>query len=105
MSIVLATGAVAGDIVDIVAYGAFLVADTYTQAAADAKFVAKTNTSETFNTPVLVTPNITTGLNLSGAEGTSGQALLSQGSGNAPVWGTAGISTGKAIAMAIVFGS
>jgi hypothetical protein len=36
--------------------------------------------------------------------GTAGQALISQGSGSAPAWGSAGISTGKAIAMAIVFG-
>ena len=36
--IVLATGATAGDLVDIVAYGAFEVADTYSQAAADARF-------------------------------------------------------------------
>ena len=46
-SIVLATGATAGDIVDIVAYGAFSVADTYTQAAADAKFLdAASNLSD-----------------------------------------------------------
>lgn len=38
------------------------------------------------------------------AYGTSGQALLSQGTGAAPTWGSAGISTGKAIAMSIVFG-
>ena len=37
-NIVLATGATAGDLVDIVAYGAFEVADTYSQAAADARF-------------------------------------------------------------------
>ena len=37
-NIVLATGATAGDIVDIVAYGAFDLANTYTQAAADARF-------------------------------------------------------------------
>lgn len=42
-NIVLATGATAGDIVDIVTYGAFSVADTYTQAAADAKFVDAAN--------------------------------------------------------------
>jgi hypothetical protein len=35
--------------------------------------------------------------------GTTGQALLSNGS-SAPTWGTAGISTGKAIAMAMIFG-
>ena len=36
--------------------------------------------------------------------GTSGQAIVSGGSGAAVSWGSAGISTGKAIAMAIVFG-
>jgi hypothetical protein len=46
-NIVLATGATAGDIVDIVAYGAFSVANTYTQAAADAKFLdAASNLSD-----------------------------------------------------------
>ena len=38
-SIVLTTGATAGDVVDIVAYGSFNVADTYTQAQSDARFV------------------------------------------------------------------
>ncbi len=42
-NIVLAVGATAGDIVDIVAYGAFNVANTYTQAAADAKFAQVAN--------------------------------------------------------------
>ena len=36
--------------------------------------------------------------------GTSGQVLTSNGSSAAPSWQTGGISTGKAIAMAIVFG-
>jgi len=40
---------------------------------------------------------------LPGSDGTSGQALLTDGSGNLS-FGDAGISTGKAIAMAIVFG-
>ena len=40
---------------------------------------------------------------LPGADGTSGQALTTDGSGNLS-FGSAGISTGKAIAMAIVFG-
>jgi hypothetical protein len=42
-NIVLVTGATAGDIVDIIAYGAFNVANTYTQAAADAKFAQVAN--------------------------------------------------------------
>jgi hypothetical protein len=42
-------------------------------------------------------------LTLPAADGTSGQALLTNGSGTLS-FGSAGISTGKAIAMAIVFG-
>jgi hypothetical protein len=53
ISIVLATGATVGDIVDIVAYGAFLVSNTYTQGAADAKFAtftgAETLTNKTID--------------------------------------------------------
>jgi len=37
------------------------------------------------------------------AAGTSGQALLSNGA-SPPTWGTAGITTGKSIAMAMIFG-
>ena len=37
-TIVLATGATVGDIVDIVSYGAFNLANTYTQAQADARY-------------------------------------------------------------------
>jgi hypothetical protein len=42
-------------------------------------------------------------LTLPTADGTNGQAILTNGSG-ALSFGAAGISTGKAIAMAIVFG-
>ena len=42
-NIVLSTGATTGDIVDIVAYGAFNVADTYTQSAANARFAQVAN--------------------------------------------------------------
>jgi len=42
-------------------------------------------------------------LSLPTADGTSGQAIVTDGAG-ALSFGTAGISTGKAIAMAIVFG-
>jgi len=41
--IVLTSGATAGDIVDIVAYGAFEIANTFTQAQADARFLRVTN--------------------------------------------------------------
>jgi len=75
-SIVLATGATAGDIVDIIAYGAFSVANTYTQAAADAKFVTFTGTETLTNKTISAANNTLVGV----------------------------ASTGKAIAMAIVFG-
>ena len=42
-NVVLATGAAAGDIVDLVAYGAFSVSDTYTQAASNARFAQLSN--------------------------------------------------------------
>ena len=42
-SVILTTGAVAGDNVSIIAYGAFNVADTYTQTQADAKFAQVAN--------------------------------------------------------------
>jgi len=51
-----------------------------------------------------MTINTSGAVAFNGAYGTSGQALLSAGSGSAPTWGTAGISTGKAIAMALIFG-
>ena len=117
-SIVLATAAVVGDLVDIIAYGTFNVANTYTQAAADAKFATlagvetltnktiayadntltgvagttatQTLTNKTLTSPVLTTPNITTGLTLAGSAGTAGQTIISGGSGVAPTWGTAG---------------
>jgi hypothetical protein len=42
-TVVLGTGAVTGDNVSIIAYGAFNVADTYTQTQADAKFAQVAN--------------------------------------------------------------
>ena len=61
-SIVLATGATVGDIVDIVSYGAFAIANTYTQAQADSKYAlitAETGgySSKTLSTSVSVDAN------------------------------------------------
>ena len=39
LTVVLASGAATGDIVDLVAYGAFNIANTYTQAQADARYL------------------------------------------------------------------
>lgn len=107
-SIVLATGATVGDLVDIIAYGSFLVANTYTQAAADAKFATftgtETLTNKTLTAPVLTSPNITTALTLTGASGTSGQVLTSGGSGAAPTWTTASGGASGAIFLSTNFG-
>jgi hypothetical protein len=48
-SIVLASGATAGDIVDIVAYGSFQIADVYTQATSDARFLRISNNLSDLN--------------------------------------------------------
>ena len=42
-TVVLTSGAAAGDIVDIVAYGAFNIANTYTQAQADGRYLQLSN--------------------------------------------------------------
>ena len=42
-SIVLSSGAAVGDTLDIVAYGTFVVADTYTKTQADARYLLETN--------------------------------------------------------------
>jgi hypothetical protein len=48
-SITLATGAAVNDVVDIVAYGTFVLADHYTEAQSDARFVNVTGDSMTGN--------------------------------------------------------
>ena len=114
--IVLATGAAVNDIVDIIAYGAFSLANTYTQAAADAKFIqAANNLSELTNAATART-------NLGLAIGTNVQAYDADLAaiaaltptntylitGNGTSWTSAAppasLSAGKAIAFAIVMG-
>jgi len=55
----------------------------------------QTLTNKTLTDPKLV---------LGGTNGTAGQVPVSQGTGLPPVWGSAGVSTGKSIAMAMIFG-
>jgi hypothetical protein len=102
-SIVLATGATAGDIIDVVAFGIFDVANAYNKADADAKFSTftgtETLTNKTLTAPVLTSPNITTALTLTGASGTSGQVLTSAGSGLAPTWQTPSGSSGALVLL------
>lgn len=85
-SIVLTSPATAADVVDIVAYGAFSLANTYTQAQTDTMLAAKASLTgtETLSNKTLDDPIIT----LDGSEGTAGQVPVSQGAGLAPVWGS-----------------
>lgn len=47
-SVILATGAIAGDVVDMIAFGIFSVANTYTKAEADLLLGAKANQATTY---------------------------------------------------------
>jgi hypothetical protein len=98
-SIVLTTGATAGDLVDIVAYGAFSIADVYTQAASDARFLrtsnnlsdvdnastARTNLGLAIGTDVQAfDANLTdfiAAVTLPTSDGTAGQFLKTDGAG------------------------
>ena len=80
----------------VYSYGGDMVVGTLTSN----NFHLVTNNSNTD----AITVNTSGAVAFNGAYGTSGQALLSAGSGSAPTWGSAGISTGKAIAMALIFG-
>jgi len=56
-------------------------------------------TSPTLTTPTIASANLTTALTLTGAAGTSGQTLTSQGSGVAPIWTTpSSLTLGTAVA-------
>jgi len=80
----------------VYSYGGEMVIGTLTSN----NFHIVTNNSNTD----AITVNTSNAVAFNGSYGTSGQALLSGGSGAAPVWGSAGISFGKAIVAAILFG-
>lgn len=52
--------------------------------------IVGTSDSQTLSNKTLEVPNITNGMTLTGAAGSLGQVLMSQGSGVAPIWGSAG---------------
>lgn len=62
-NVILTTGATAGDVVDMIAFGIFSVADAYTKAQADALLGAKANQSTTYTKAEL---NASTGASLVG---------------------------------------
>jgi len=68
------------------------------------KATTDTLTNKTLTAPTLASANITTALTLTGAAGTSGQALTSAGSGNAPTWTTIGASAATPTALGTVYG-
>jgi len=92
LNVVLASGAVSGDIVDIVAYAAFELANVYTQTQSDARFLRVSNNLSDLNSASTARTN----LGLATVASTGSYNDLS----NTP----AGFTTGKAIAMSIVFG-
>ena len=97
-TIVLTTGAVTGDNVSIIAYGAFEVANTYTQAQADAKFAQVANNLSDLDDAATALTNL--GLTATATELNYTDGVTS----NIQTQLDATASTGKAIAMAIVFG-
>ena len=52
--------------------------------------IVGTSDGQTLSNKTLEVPNITNGITLTGAAGTLGQVLVSQGSGAAPIWSSAG---------------
>jgi len=120
-TIVLATGATAGDIIDIVAFGAFNIANTYTQAQSDARYLQLTGGTMTGTITFAagqtltgylptsggtMTGNITfnAGQTFPGTLSTTGGTMTGNITFNAGQTFPGTASTGKAIAMAIVFG-
>lgn len=78
--------------------------EVYAQIGGNGGTVVTLDGIQTLTNKTLSAPAISGNILLGGSAGTAGQALLSAGSGSTPTWGSAGISTGKAIAMSIVFG-
>ena len=63
--------------------------------------IVTTTNAVTLINKTLQSPNITNGLTLTGAAGTSGQVLTSAGSGAAPTWSTPSAGTQIGLVRAI----
>jgi hypothetical protein len=76
-----------------------------TSAAGGGVVLAEDTDNGTNTVTLSAASNIATSfeLKLPSADGTSGQALVTDGAGNLS-FGVAGITTGKSIAMAMIFG-
>ena len=102
-SITLAAGAALNDEVSIHTFGTFNAANTYSQAAADARFVQPTgavaNISGGAAQGILYQSAASTTAHL--AAGTTGQFLQTNGSGSAPTWVNA--PAGSSIASTLKF--
>ena len=87
-----------------------LTASSAVATDASKNLVSVTNTGTGNNVlasgPTIASLNLTTALTIASAAGTSGQVLTSGGAGAAPTWTTPTtyVTTGKAIAMAMIFG-
>ena len=106
-SFVLASGASVGDQVDAIGYGAFSVANVYTKTEADTLLAAKATTTDLTTTNTNVT-NLTTTVgtkaplaspNFTGTPTIGGSNIIT-----AATVPAAGISAGKSIALAMIFG-
>ena len=112
-NVVFASGLTAGDIVDIVAYGAFDIANVYTQAQSDARYLQLTGGTMTGDVVFSTTGalKLPSGTEAQRPSPSSAMIRFNTDSGqfegyNGTAWTEigGGITTGKAIAMAIVFG-
>jgi hypothetical protein len=113
-SITLASGATINDVIDIVAYGTFVLADHYTEAQSDARFVNVTGDTMTGNLATAyslaafnITPKSTSGYSLQFGSGPSDFPYIQMSAGGAasgnlliqPYGGNVGIGTAPSVTL------